>query len=49
MTVQELIEELSDINGDLPVSFKHGGPLESIDYEVDCEGRQCRITEVVLG
>lgn len=24
MTVQELIEELSDINGDLPVSFKYG-------------------------
>lgn len=49
MTVAELIEELSDINGELPVSFARGGQLKSIDYEVVCDGRQCRIVEVVLG
>ncbi len=38
MTVAELIGKLSDINGDAPVSFEQGKPLESIKCRVVYEG-----------
>lgn len=47
MTVKELIEELEDINGDLPISFD-GKVLESVEYVTVYVGGKLRVVEVVL-